>query len=205
MIHGLLGIKIGMSRWFDIDGNSIPVSLISCGPCYVVDREDNEIKIGYEEIRESRLNKPELGYLKKKKLPPLKYLKVVKWYGKNTEPPEIGAKLYVDVFEIGEKIDIQGISKGKGFTGVIKRWGFKGGPGGHGSRFHRAPGSIGQAASPSRVFPGVKMAGRKGGTKVSVWNLEVMDINKNENIIIVKGAVPGPRKSLLFLQKNIKK
>lgn len=204
MIQGLLGTKIGMSRWFDSEGNSAGVTLISCCPCYVIDKRDNKIEIGYEEIKKSRLSKPRLGYFKKRNLPPLKYRKSVKWYGKEGEQPEVGERIDMDIFKIGEKINVQSISKGKGFAGVIKRWGFKGGPGSHGSRLGRAPGSIGQASSPSRVFPGMKMAGRKGGQKVTTRNLEVVNIDKDENIIAVKGAVPGPKKSLVFLQRSTK-
>jgi large subunit ribosomal protein L3 len=204
MIQGLLGTKIGMTRWFDADGNSYGVTLIACGPCYVVEKDGKKIRLGYKEVKESKLTKSELGFLKKKDLPALKFQKVVDWYGKEEEQPAVGEKLTVNAFEIGEKLNIQGTSKGKGFAGVMKRWGFGGGPGGHGSRFHRAPGSIGQAASPSRVFPGLKMAGRMGSDSVTLKNIEVMDIDTDENIIIVKGAVPGSKKGLLFLQRNVK-
>jgi large subunit ribosomal protein L3 len=205
MIQGLLGKKIGMSRWFDEDGNCHGVTLISCGPCYVIENKgDNKIKIGYGEVKESKLTKPVLGYLKKNNVPPVKYQKEVLWGGKVDEMPGVGEKISVEVFAIGEKIDIQGISKGKGFAGVIKRWNFKGGPAGHGSHFHRAPGSIGQCADPSRVFPGKKMPGRKGGKNVTVSNLEILAIDKGENVIAVKGAVPGANKGLLFLQRNVK-
>ncbi len=204
MIQGLLGKKIGMSRWFDADGNSIGVTLISCEPCYVLERYEKKIKIGCGKVKEKALTKADVGYLKKKDMPPLKYLKEIEWYGKEDSMPQVGDKINVDAFEVGEIIDVQGISKGKGFTGVVKRWGFKGGPSGHGSRFHRAQGSIGQAATPSRVFPGMKMAGRKGGEKVTVNSLEIVSIDKEENIIFVKGAVPGANRGLLFLRRNAK-
>lgn len=204
MIQGLLGRKIGMSRWFDKDGNSVSVTLISCGPCYVVDKTKNRIQIGYEVTKESSLNKPKIGYFKKKKVPFLKYIKHVSWCGKEEDQPQIGDKIYVDEFKIGEKIDVQGKSKGKGFSGVIKRWGFKGGPASHGSRSHRIHGSIGQSSDPSRVWPGMKMAGRKGGKNVTVSGLEVMNMDKNENIIFLRGAVPGPKKNVLFLKRSIK-
>lgn len=202
MIHGILGTKIGMSRWFDSEGHSIGVTLISCSPCYVINKKDNKIEIGYGQTKESRLNKPKLGYLKKRNLPLLKHRMEVKWCGKETEMPNVGEKITVDIFAVGEKINIQGVSKGKGFTGVVKRWGFKGGPGAHGARFGRGSGSIGQASSPSRVFPGMKMAGRKGGQKVTTQNLEVIIIDKDENIVGVRGAVPGANKGLVFLQRN---
>ncbi|MFH1414887.1 MAG: 50S ribosomal protein L3 [Elusimicrobiota bacterium] len=204
MIQGLLGKKVGMSRWFDEEGNSVGITLISCGPCYIVDSNGAKIKIGFSRIKESRLTKAEIGQFKKKELPVLKYTKEVLWYGKDEEKPGVGEKLSADVFEIGERIDVQGKSKGKGFTGVMKRWGFKGGPGSHGSRFHRVGGSIGQASSPSRVFPGLKMPGRKGYDKVTVKNLEIVAIDIEENIVAVRGAVPGPGKGLLFLQRNAK-
>ncbi|MFC2062101.1 50S ribosomal protein L3 [Elusimicrobiota bacterium] len=204
MIQGLLGKKIGMSLWFDHEGNSMSVTLISCGPCFIVAKEKDRIQIGYEIVRESRLGKPETGYLKKKNLPPLKYLKQVSWLGKEEDQPEVGNTIDGSVFGVGEIIDIQGISKGKGFAGVVKRWGFKGGPASHGARCNRAPGSIGASSYPSRVWPGLKMAGRKGGVKVTNTNIEILEIDTNENIIAVKGSVPGVKKGLVFLKRNAK-
>jgi large subunit ribosomal protein L3 len=202
MLEGILGKKIGMSRFFDSDGNSVPVTLVSCGSCYVVENLDSKVKIGFWETKEKSLKGPRTGYLKKKNLPPLKYLKEVKWFGKQEEQPKEGEMITSDIFEVGEKIDVQGTSKGKGFTGVVKRWGFKGGPAGHGSRSHRIPGSIGASSYPSRVWPGKKMPGRKGTQKVTVLNLEVVGVDSKENIIAIRGAVPGPGKGLVFIKRS---
>jgi large subunit ribosomal protein L3 len=205
MIEGILGEKIGMSRWFDKQGNSVPVTIISCGPCFVAENLEGRIKIGYKETKESRLNKPRMGYLQKKNLPPLKYLKEVRWTGKEDEQPKQGEKLNADIFEIGDKVDVQGTSKGKGFAGLIKRWGFRGGPGSHGSTSHRRAGSIGGSSYPSRVWPGLRMPGRKGADKVKALNLEIVEIDKTQNIVAVKGSVPGPAKSLVFIRRSARK
>ncbi len=205
MLEGILGKKVGMTRWFDAHGNSVGVTLIKSGPCYITDKNALGLQIGYEEVKKNRINKPQAGYFKKKNIPPLRHLKEIKWYGKAESQPEIGKKVFVDIFKIGEIIDIQSNSKGKGFTGVMKRWGFSGGPSGHGSRSHRVPGSIGASSDPSRVWPGQKMPGRKGNVKVTTHNLEIVDIDISENIIVVKGSVPGPRKGLVFIRRNIKK
>ena len=204
MLKGMLGKKIGMSRWFDSEGNSIGVSLIKCGPCYIVDKKDNKIQIGFEEIKESRLNKSQAGYLKKKKLPSLKYLKEVGCLGKS-EQIAVGDRVLADIFKVGEFLDIQGISKGKGFSGVVKRWGFRGAPASHGAQGHRVCGSVGASSDPSRVWPGLRMPGRKGSATTTVFKLKIMEISTDENLIIVKGAVPGPKKGLLFLKRSVKK
>jgi large subunit ribosomal protein L3 len=203
MLQGLLGKKIGMSRIFDEEGGSIPVTLIACGQCYVVDKMESKLKIGFEIVKEKSLNRPQLQDLKKKDLPALKHIKEVKWLGSNDDMPEVGCKIGVDMFTAGQRVNVQGISKGKGTAGVMKRWNMKGGPSGHGSGFHRSAGSIGQASSPSRVFPGLKMAGRMGFNKKTVKNLQVVSVDTEEQVIAIKGAVPGPRKSLVFIQRMV--
>jgi len=205
MLQGILGKKIGMSRWFSPEGDALAVTLISCDSCYVVEKKDGRLQIGFEEVKEKALSKPELGYLKKRNLPPLKNLKEVMWNGKTEEMPEVGEKINADIFQAGEKVDIQAKTKGKGFTGVVKRWGFSGGAATRGSRSHRAPGSIGASAYPSRVWPGKKMAGRKGGDRVTIMNMEVVNVDPVENIIAVKGAVPGPNKGIVFVRRTVKK
>ncbi|MBN2407938.1 MAG: 50S ribosomal protein L3 [Elusimicrobia bacterium] len=204
MIQGLLGKKIKMTRWFDSDGKSVPVTLISCGPCYIIDKSEDSLTIGYNEVKEKKLSKPEAGVLKKKNLPPLKYIKKIKWLGKKEDQPEIGSKLYADAFQVGEMIDVQGTSKGKGFAGVVKRWGFRGGPATHGAKFHRAPGSVGASSFPSRTFPGMRMAGRKGGTNTTVQGLKVVELDKKESVIAVMGSVPGPNSGMVFIKRSVK-
>lgn len=204
MIQGLLGTKLKMSRWFDDKGKSVPVTLIELGPCYVTGYQDNKVQIGYRKVKEKSLKKPQIGFFKKNDLPLLKYLKSVEWLGDKEDIPEVGEKLCADEFEVGEKIDIQGDSKGRGFTGTVKRWGFRAGPHGHGSRKHRIPGSIGGSSDPSRVWPGLKMAGRHGGKKITEENLEIVNISPDENIVAVKGSVPGPKKNVVFVRRRKK-
>ncbi len=204
MIQGLLGKKIKMTRWFDAAGKSIPVTLIELGPCYVTDTGTDKIQIGYKEVKEKALKKPQVGFFKKNKLPLLKYLKTVEWSGDKKDMPRIGKKFCANEFKVGERIDIQGKSKGKGFSGTVKRWGFRAGPNSHGSRKHRIPGSIGGSSDPSRVWPGLKMAGRYGGEKITEENLEIVNISEKENILAVKGAVPGPKKNVVFVRRRKK-
>jgi large subunit ribosomal protein L3 len=201
MIEGILAKKIGMTRIFNEKGDSVGVTLLNCGPCYVVDVKEGKVQLGYDEVKEKKLNKSVLGYLKSKNIPPVKYLREVKWDAKASGEAQAGAKIGAEIFEKGETVDVKGTSKGKGFAGVMKRWGFSGGPSGHGSRSHRIPGSIGQSSDPSRVWPGLKMAGRKGGEMVTSQNLEIIDIDSKENIIAVKGSVPGANKSVVFIKK----
>ncbi len=202
MIQGILGKKIKMSRWFDSEGKTVPVTLLKCGPCYVVNKNGKNIQLGFEKMKEKDVKKPEAGYFKKQDVPSLKYLKEVKWSGSEDKMPEKGERIGAEVFKETDMVDIQGKSKGKGFTGVVKRWGFNGGRATHGSTMHRSTGSIGQSADPSRVFPGKKMAGRSGGEKVTEMNLEIVNVDEKENIIAVKGAVPGPNKGLIFIRKS---
>lgn len=202
MIEGILGEKIGMSRLFTETGESVPVTLISCGPCWVVDSRGDRVQLGYRDVKEKSLGKPRAEYLKKRNVPPLRHLKEVKVSGKKEEFPQPGTRIGADIFSPGERVDVTGLSKGKGFSGVMKRWNFSGGPAGHGSRFHRASGAIGNASDPSRVFPGLKMAGRMGGKKVTQMNLEVVAVDRDENILALRGAVPGPRKSLVYVRRT---
>ncbi len=206
MIEGLLGKKIGMSRWFAPDGEAMGVTLIKCGPCYVVESGgDGSLQIAFDEVKEKNLSRAESGHLKKNGVPPMRHLRVVKWLGDTNEAPGSGDKLGPGVFSTGEYVDLQGVSKGKGFTGVVKRWGFSGGRKTHGSTTHREPGAIGAGSDPSRVWPGKKMAGRSGGKTVTVFNLEVVNIDPDENILAVRGAVPGANGSLVFIRRTLKK
>lgn len=205
MIEGMLGKKLGMSRLFDENGNSVAVTLIECGPCYVCGvSETGGVQLGFEEVKEKSLSKAEAGHLKKNEMPLLRNLKVVKWLDSDSDMPSVGDRFAADVFSEGDKVDVQGISKGKGFSGVVKRWGFGGGRKTHGGTTPRGPGSIGAGSDPSRVWPGMKMAGRAGGEKVTTFNLEVAKIDPAENTIAIKGSVPGPNKSLVFVRRTLK-
>ncbi len=207
MIEGIIGKKVGMTQIFDEAGNVIPVTVIKAGPCTVIQKKTKE-KDGYEALQLGLVEdkqrkhpvKAENGHFKKSGGPVLKVLKEVKYLG----PEEIkeGDQLLVDMFEVGEKVQVSGISKGKGFQGVMKRHGFAGGGAAHGSMFHRAPGSIGASSYPSRVIKGMRMGGRMGQDKVSVKNLKIVGIDKENSLILVKGAIPGADGGLLIIKKG---
>ncbi len=199
---GLLGKKLGMTRVYDEEGRAIPVTALAMEPCVVLQKKTTE-KEGYNAIqvgligkKESRMNKPEIGHAKKAGKGGFYHIKEFR-----VEDPsqyEVGQSLSMDdVFKVGDLVDISARSKGKGFQGVMKRHGFKGGPGGHGSMFHRAPGSIGTSAWPSRVVKGKKLPGHMGDVNVTKKNLIVIDIRNEDNVMVVKGSVPGAKQSLL--------
>ena len=201
MAKGLLGKKKGMTQIFDDEGNMVPVTVIEAGPCVVTEKRTEEkdgykaIQLGFEDIKEKKLNKPELGQFKKHGLSPKRHLVEFRNFD---EELEIGDEVTVDIFEEGEMIKVQGISKGKGFSGNIQRWNHTTGPKTHGSHFHRAPGSIG-AVDASRVFKGQKMPGRMGHEKTTIHNLEVVKVDTEKKVVLVKGSVPGPKKSIVSL------
>ncbi|MDI6844889.1 MAG: 50S ribosomal protein L3 [Candidatus Saccharicenans sp.] len=206
MIEGIIGRKVGMTQVFDEEGNVIPVTVIKAGPCTVIQKKTKE-KDGYEAIQlglvekpKKKPRKPELGHFKKAESPVLKVLKEVKYKG-SVDLKE-GDQVLVDIFEVGEKVHVVGISKGKGFQGVVKRHGFAGGPAAHGSMFHRRPGSIGASSFPSRVLKGMRMGGRMGGDRVTVRNLKVVQIDKENNLLVVKGAVPGANGGVVLIKKS---
>lgn len=188
----------------------IPVTVVEVGPCVVTQIKSKEkdgyasVQIGYGEIKDKHLNKPMKGHFAKNKAKPSRYLAEYRLEDQK-QAPENGSVIACDVFEAGEITDVSAVSKGKGFQGVMKRWGFGGGPGGHGSHFHRTPGSIGMAATPSRVFKGMKMAGHMGSDKVTVKNLEIIKVDPSQNVILLKGAVPGGKGSLVLLEATGKK
>lgn len=207
MVEGIIGRKIGMTQIFDEEGNVIPVTIIKAGPCTVIQKKTKE-KDGYEALQlglveekpKKHPKKPEIGHFKKSGSPVLKVLREVKYKG----PVEIkeGDQILVDIFEVGEKVHVVGVSKGKGFQGVVKRHGFAGGGAAHGSMFHRAPGSIGASSFPSRVIKGMRMGGRMGGDRVTVRNLKVVQVDKENNLLIVKGAVPGANGGIVLIKKG---
>ncbi len=205
MAHGgILGKKVGMTQIFDDTGKCIPVTVLSVGPCTVVQKKTREVEgyaavqIGYEPLKESKVNKPMAGHFKKNESKPFRHLKEIRLT--NEDDLAVGQSLDVKLFQVGDCIDVIGTSKGKGFQGVIKRHGFKGGPGAHGSHFHRVPGSIGQCTTPGEVMKGQKLPGRMGGDQVTTRNLKVVAIRPDENLILTKGAVPGPNDGLIFVR-----
>ncbi len=207
---GLIGEKIGMTRIFDAEGNMVPVTVIKAGPCPVVQIKTIEkdgytaVKIAYKETKEGKLNKPEAGVFKKANVKPHKYLKEIRV--DNIDGIKVGDILTVEQFTENDYVDISGKSKGKGFQGVVKRWGFSGGPKTHGQTDKwRAPGSIGNCADPGRVIKGKRMPGRMGFHTVTVQNLKVVKVFPEENLLVVKGSVPGPRGRIVLIKSAIKK
>ncbi len=195
-MSGLMGYKIGMTQVYD-GGNAVPVTVVEAGPCHVVSvGKDSSIIIGFG--IKKKVNKPMDGIFKKAKLNPLRFLRTMSYDGS----VKIGDKITTDMFKEGEQVDVGGTSRGKGTAGVMKRHGFHGGPGGHGSTFHRAPGSIGHCEFPGRVVKGQGMPGHMGTNKVTVKNLKIIKIIGAGNIIYLKGAVPGAPGSLLRIEKR---
>ena len=203
MSIGLLGNKIGMTQIFDESGNIIPVTILKVGPCVItqVKTKSNDgydsIQIGYSNVSSKSLTQPELGHLQKSNIQPLKYLKEFR-INENTEL-QIGQVLKVDSFEPGQLVNIQGKTIGKGFSGLQKRHNFTRGPMTHGSKNHRAPGSIGMGTTPGRVLPGKKMAGQLGNKIITIKKLKIIQINSDENILVIKGSVPGKPGNLLSI------
>lgn len=208
MAIGLLGKKLGMSQLFTEEGNLIPVTVIEAGPCVVVQKRTEKrdgyraIQLGFEDVKESRVNQPIKGHFKKSGLKPKKYLQEFLVNGE--EDYQVGDSITVSIFSPGEIVDVTATSKGKGFAGVVKRWGFSGGPKTHGSRLHRAPGSIGAAADPARVFKGKRLPGRMGGKRVTEQNLEIVRVDEEKNLLLIRGSVPGPRKGLVTIKGAVK-
>ncbi|MBR3324964.1 MAG: 50S ribosomal protein L3 [Clostridia bacterium] len=208
MKKALIGRKVGMTQIFDEKGQIIPVTAIEVGPCTVVqiktvDQDGYDaVKLGFGEVKEKKLNKPQLGQFRKSKLTPKKYLREFRL--DSIEGLKVGDELKADVFEVGDKVDIQGTSKGKGFQGVIKRHGQHRGPMGHGSMYHRRPGSMGSTSTPGRVYPGKKLPGHMGVETVTIQNLEVVKVDLDKNVILVKGSVPGAKKSILKIKSSVK-
>lgn len=210
IMKGILGKKVGMTQIFDENGNVIPVTLIEAGPCYVTQRKTTEsdgynaIQVGFDEIHENRVTKPQKGHLEKTGSPAVRYMR--EFRVENPDDYEDGQKIDVSIFEVGEKVDVIGTSKGKGFAGGVKRWHFRGGPKTHGqSDRWRAPGSAGAGSSPGRIFKGVKMAGRMGNERVTVQNLRVALVDADKNLIAVRGAIPGGKNGLVIVHEAAKK
>ncbi len=207
MSDGILGKKMGMTQIFTKEGMATPVTVVETGSCYVV-QEKTEARDGYYAVqlgfawqKESRVNKPLRGHFAKAKLSPLRLLREIK--PTQREKYKLGQQILVnDVLSVGDRLKIIGTSKGKGFAGVMKRWRFHGGRATHGSCFHRAPGAIGASADPARTAKGKKLPGRLGGKQVTIKGLKVVDIVPEKNLLLIKGAVPGPNGGLLIIKKE---
>tara|TARA_R110001592_G_scaffold229240_4_gene485941 strand:- start:135 stop:770 length:636 start_codon:yes stop_codon:yes gene_type:complete len=208
MVNGLLGRKLGMTRVFTEDGRWINVTLVEAGPCTVVQKktQDNDgydaVQVGYGDVKEQRLNKPQHGHFKKAGLAIKRILKEFRVAPDSAL--NVGDEICSDIFKAGDRVDVSGTSKGKGFAGVIKRHGFAGGPGGHGSHFHRAPGSVGQSADPSKVYKGKRLPGRMGNNTRTTQNLEVVRVDEGKNLLLVRGAVPGANGGLVIVKHSVK-
>ncbi len=204
MSLGILGKKLGMSQFFDDQGRAVPVTLIEAGPCRITQLKSADtdgyaaVQIGFQLIREKLINKPSKGHLAKSGNDLLRHLR--EYRVENSSEFELGASITVDDFEKGQKVDVSGDTMGRGFAGYQKRHGFSRGPMSHGSKNHRLPGSIGAGTTPGRVYPGKRMAGRMGGKKVTTRALEILKIDTNHNLLIVKGSVPGKPGSLLNIR-----
>lgn len=205
MIDGILAIKLGMSRIFGEDGTVIPVTVLKAGPCTVTQKKTknsdgyNAVQVGFLEKKESRTNKPLLGHFKKAGGEAFYHVK--EFPVDDTDTLKVGQKITVEMFKPGELVHVTGVSKGRGFAGVIKRWGFHRHPETHGSTSHRRPGSIGGSSFPSRVIKGKKMPGHMGSERVTIKNLKVIDVRVEQNLLLLKGAVPGSRKSFVIVKR----
>ena len=207
MSPGILGKKIGMSQVFREDGQAVPVTLLKAGPCMVVQRKTptadgyDAVQLGLVEfIKPQRINKPATGHLKKAGAEGARFMREFH-LRPGDDDFKAGDQVLVDQFKPKDKVDVIGISKGRGFAGVVKRHHFRGGEGSHGSMFHRAPGSIGASSYPSRVVPGMRMGGHMGNERVTVRNLEIIDVDTQDNVLVVKGAVPGPNGGYVVVRR----
>ncbi|NLD59595.1 MAG: 50S ribosomal protein L3 [Clostridiales bacterium] len=212
MKKAILGKKIGMTQIFLPDGRLVPVTVVEAGPCVVTQVKTAKtdgyeaVQVGFGELSEQRakklINKPELGHFKKAAVAPTRYLREFRF--EDVSGYNVGDTIRCDVFEAGEKVDAVGTSKGRGFTGVIQRWNQHTGPMAHGSKYHRGVGSLSANSDPSRVFKNKKMAGQYGGERVTIQNLEVVKVDAERNLIMVKGAIPGPNGSLVTVRNAVK-
>ena len=211
MSIGILGKKVGMTRLFGEHGLAIPATVIEAGPCPVIQVKSKEtdgyeaVQIGFGQKRENLVKKPLKGHFKKANVPPMRFLREMRFQEPVAEENlKVGEQVTVQIFSEGELVDVSGISKGAGFAGVMKRWGFKGSKASHGAETHRHGGSIGASADPSRVFKGLPMPGRMGGKQITVQNLEVVKIDPERNLLVIKGSVPGPKNGMLVIKKAVK-
>ena len=207
MSPGILGKKIGMTQVFRPDGRVVPVTLVKAGPCVVIQRKTpatdgyDAVQLGLMEyVKPSRLTKPETAHLKKAGVEGVRFLREFR-LGPGEGDLKMGDRILVGQFKPNDKVDVIGVSKGRGFAGVVKRHHFRGGDASHGSMHHRAPGSIGGSSYPARVFPGMKAAGHMGTQRVTVRNLEVVEVDADDNVLMVKGAIPGPNGGYVVVRR----
>jgi len=212
MPMGLLGKKIGMTQVLKESGEVVPVTVIQVGPCTVVQKKVkgtdhyNALQLGFVDKKEKRTNKPLQGHFKKAGVAPKRYLKEIRLDDEEIEKYEVGQEIRADFFSAGDYIDVVGTSKGRGFAGVIKRHGFRGAPGSHGTHdYSRHGGSVGSNTYPGRVFKGLRMAGRMGGVQITTQNLKIEDVRPEQNLVLVKGAIPGANNGMVIIKKAIKK
>ena len=207
-MKGIIGKKLGMTQIFLEDGTRVPVTVIQAGPCYVVQKKTavndgySAVQVGFESVAAANVNKPYLGHCTKSGHGVFRHLREFK--NDQVESMNVGDEITVNEFAVDDVIDVTGTSIGKGFQGVIKRWNFKGGRASHGSRFHRAPGSIGASATPSHVFKNKKMPGQMGNVQVTVQRLKIVRVDASDNLILIKGAVPGHKNSIVTIKKSVK-
>jgi large subunit ribosomal protein L3 len=208
MVNGIIGKKLGMTQLFDPDGTMTPVTVIKAGPCIVVQKKTvntdgyNAVQLGFVEDKPPRrINKPTEGHFKRAGVPPTRVLREVR-VTESEDATNVGDKVLVDIFTEDDLVDIIGKSKGRGFAGFVKRHKFGGGRATHGSMFHRAPGGIGASAYPSRVFKGTKMAGHMGDARVTLKNLRVVAVDSENNLLMIRGAVPGPNGAYVLIKKT---
>jgi large subunit ribosomal protein L3 len=205
---GVMGRKVGMTQYHDDNGDAIPCTLLEVGPCTVTEVRTvekhgyNAIQLGFDETKPSRMTKPRLGHLSKNGIGPLRTLREFRL--KEPTDKEVGQTVDVSTFEVGQRVDVIGTSIGRGFQGVVKRHGFSGGKATHGVTTHDQPGSIGQSAYPARVIKGKRLPGRMGGARVTMKNLEVVAVDPEQNLLVVRGSVPGARKSLVLVRPTKK-
>jgi len=203
----IMGVKVGMTQIFDEDGKAIPVTVVESGPNMVLQKKTPDtdgysaIQVGFANIREKLVNKPDMGHFQKAGVKPLRYVR--EFRTENVDEFEVGSSINVEVFSAGDIVDVVGTSKGKGFAGAVKRHNMRRGSMGHGSKYHRHPGSLG-AMGPARVFPGRPMPGRMGGERVTVQALQIVKIYPEKNLILIKGAIPGPKKGLVVIKNSVK-
>ncbi len=208
MAPGILGKKIGMTQVFRDDGRVVPVTALQAGPCVVVSRKTSEqdgyeaLQVGLVEfINENRVNQPMRGHFAKSNVAPCRFLRELLLEGSKEQEWKTGDRILAGDFSVAERVDVIGTSKGRGFAGTIKRHNFRRGPESHGSMSHRAPGSIGQSSYPSRVIKGLRMPGQMGKQRVTVKNLEIIEVQADENVLLVKGAVPGPNGGYIIVRR----
>jgi 50S ribosomal protein L3, bacterial len=208
MKKAILGRKVGMTQIFDANGKIVPVTVVEAGPCVVIQKKTVEndgyesIKVGYGEVKEKLVNKPMKGQFAKAGVGIKRYVKEFKL--EDTVAYSVGQEIKVDIFAEGDKIDVSGVSKGKGFQGTIKRWNAHRGPMSHGSKFHRAVGSMGGSSDPARTFKNKKLPGHMGNVNTTVLNLQVVKVLPEKNVILIKGGIPGPNKGIVVIRNSVK-